>query len=76
MKERAKQLQAEMKSSRHCSYLLRLWRNNGQGGSGWRASLEIPETGERIGFASLEELFAYLMDLTLSNELYKGHEAP
>jgi hypothetical protein len=34
------------------------------GGSKWQASLEIPETGERLGFASLEELFAYLMDLT------------
>jgi hypothetical protein len=28
----------------------------------WRASLEIPETGKRMGFASLEQLFAYLIE--------------
>ncbi|MBI5878292.1 MAG: hypothetical protein HZB53_11635 [Chloroflexi bacterium] len=44
------------------SYLLRLWRAETLG-QGWRASLEDPRTGERIGFASLEQLFAYLMEL-------------
>jgi hypothetical protein len=28
----------------------------------WRASLEDPHTGKRIGFASLEQLFAFLME--------------
>lgn len=64
MDERAKQSQADFKSFHRCSYLLRLWRTEGSGGSDWRASLEVPETGERIGFANLEELVAYLMDLT------------
>jgi hypothetical protein len=40
------------------AYLLHLWCSAGQ----WRASLENLETGKRLGFASLEQLFAYLMD--------------
>ena len=28
----------------------------------WRASLEDPRTGRRIGFATLEQLFAFLME--------------
>lgn len=46
---------------KYCSYLLRLWRAETLD-LGWRASLEDPRTGERIGFASLEQLFAYLME--------------
>jgi hypothetical protein len=53
----------DLKSTDRFSYLLRLWCSDGQ----WRASLEIPETGKRIGFANLEQLFAYLMDLTEVN---------
>jgi hypothetical protein len=30
--------------------------------SHWRASLETPETGRRLGFATLEQLFVYLAD--------------
>lgn len=43
------------------SYLLRIWRADTLDRC-WRASLEDPRTGERVGFASLEQLFAYLMD--------------
>lgn len=43
------------------TYLLRLWRAETLD-RGWRASLEESRTGERIGFASLEQLFAYLME--------------
>ena len=50
-----------------CSYILRLWRVDQSTTADWRASLEIPETGKRIGFASLEQLFAYLIDLSESN---------
>ena len=64
MNEKAKQPQKDLKYSRRRSYLLRLWRTDEPGGSKWQASLEIPQTGERIGFASLEELFAYLIELT------------
>ncbi len=43
------------------SYLLRLWREETLDPC-WRAALEDPHTGERIGFASLEQLFAFLME--------------
>jgi hypothetical protein len=44
----------------YISYLLRMWRANGEGEAAWRASLEDPRTGERIGFASMEKLFVFL----------------
>ena len=42
------------------AYLLRLWRASGVEPAAWRMSLEDPHTGERIGFANLESLFAFL----------------
>lgn len=56
-----------LKSPHRLSYLLRLWRTDGPGSFNWQASLENPETGKRIGFANLEQLFAYLMDLIEGN---------
>jgi hypothetical protein len=56
----------------YLSYLLRLWRENDSEGahgvetSVWRASLERPQAGERQGFASLEDLFAFLKKETES----------
>ena len=44
----------------YISYLLRLWQIESQRKSIWRTSLESPHTGERRGFAHLEELFHYL----------------
>lgn len=41
------------------SYLLRLWRE-GQAGEPWRASLQSAVSGERQGFASLDDLFGYI----------------
>jgi hypothetical protein len=41
------------------SYLLRLWRSS-QGNAVWRASLESAQSGERLAFADLESLFAFL----------------
>lgn len=74
----------DLKHTHHLSYLLRLWRTEGLGDFEWRASLEIPETGQRIGFANLEQLFVYLMDLaegqtttryrTEKTEARKGNE--
>jgi len=49
---------------RYLAYMLRLWQAKGEGEPLWRASLEDVRTGERRGFASLEELFAYLKDET------------
>lgn len=45
------------------SFLLRLWCSDAEGATCWQASLEDSHTGERIGFANLELLFAYLMEL-------------
>jgi hypothetical protein len=42
----------------YLSYLLRLWRTGTAGG--WQASLEFPQTGERVGFPDLAALLAYL----------------
>ena len=42
------------------SYLLRVWQTSKEGNVAWRASLESPHTGERIGFANLDKLFAFL----------------
>jgi len=47
-------------AKKYRSYLLRLWR--AEAPDQWRASLEDPHTGKRIGFASLEQLFAFLME--------------
>ena len=64
MKDQAKQPRNDLRNPHRLSYLLRLWHMEGLGDFEWRASLEIPETGQRIGFANLEQLFVYLMDLT------------
>jgi hypothetical protein len=53
--------------------LLRLWRE-GAGGA-WRASLQDVESGERFGFADLEQLFAYLRRLTQNAPDERGTSA-
>jgi hypothetical protein len=47
----------------YLSFLVRLWRMQ-DGADAWRGSIESPHTGERLGFASLEELFAFLLEQT------------
>ena len=64
MNDQAQQPMNDGTGPHHLSYLLRLWRSEGLRGFDWRASLEVPETGQRIGFASLEQLFAFLMDVS------------
>jgi hypothetical protein len=58
----------------YMAYLLRLWRPNhgseNSTASGWYASLEPVDTGQRVGFGSLDELFAFL-----ANEV-KQYEKP
>ena len=44
----------------YLSYLLRLWQTEGKEEITWRASLERADTRERVGFACLEELCAFL----------------
>ena len=48
----------------YISYLIRLWQIRNAGELVWRASLESPSTGERVGFASLDELFGFLQRQT------------
>ena len=49
---------------RYLSYLLRLWQTSDGTKQIWRASVESPGTGERRGFASLEDLFDFLQAQT------------
>jgi hypothetical protein len=80
----------------YLSYLLRLWQasagsSDPHGGTPrdpplWRASLERPQSGVRLGFASLQELFVFLENETGStpsgsqdqaqegSEVYSGPE--
>lgn len=48
----------------YLSYLLRLWRVRARGVTVWRASLQSPQTGERLGFATLDKLVAFLWEQT------------
>ena len=48
------------RQTRYLSYLLRLWQDNGDDKPIWRASLQSSPTEKRQGFASLDELFAFL----------------
>jgi hypothetical protein len=50
--------------SQYLAYLLRLWRVGSGEGATWRGSLEDAHTGERHGFASLEDLFVFLRERT------------
>lgn len=57
---------------RNCSYILRLWRADEPRASEWHASLEDPSTKERFGFSSLEQLFAFLMELSERDSIISG----
>jgi len=47
--------------TRYLAYLLRLWQTGDEGEQVWRASLEVPGTGERHGFADMQDLVDFLM---------------
>jgi len=49
------------------SYILRLWYTGEPEAGDWHASLEDTSTRERFGFPSLEQLFAFLMELSENN---------
>ena len=44
----------------YLAYLLRLWQIQDNGQIDWRASLENAHTGEKLAFAHLDELVAFL----------------
>lgn len=54
-----------MNKTHYLSYLLRLWMVKAADGNQWRALLESPLTGERIGFPNMEALFTYLESIAL-----------
>jgi hypothetical protein len=68
MNDKSNQPREDLKYHHRHSYMLHLWRTEEPGASNWRASLEVPETGKRLGFASLEQLFAFLIDLSERND--------
>jgi hypothetical protein len=46
----------------YLAYLLRLWQIQDKWETGWRASLENAHTGEKLAFAHLDELVAFLRE--------------
>ncbi len=56
------------------AYLLRLWRVNTGRSTVWHASLEDSRTGERIGFADLRGLLAFLEEETSDVDRYGRDE--
>jgi hypothetical protein len=50
----------------YISYLLRMWQDSSDEElscpkeAAWRATLQSPHTGDRVGFASLDDLFDFL----------------
>lgn len=62
-------------SRSYLAYMLRLWRVEGEEEPAWRASLESPHTGERLGFGSLAALVAFLEDKTGEMACETHHQA-
>ena len=56
----------------YLAYMLRLWQVSNNGEPIWRASLESPHTGERKGFASLDDLFDFLRNCLFRGENNRG----
>jgi hypothetical protein len=61
MNEETMQVKQNQPFALYHSYLLRLWCTEQPESECWRVSLEDSHTGELIGFANLEEFFAFLM---------------
>ncbi len=55
------------RNGRYFSYLLRLWETTDGDQVVWLAMLELPVTGEKYSFTSLDDLFFYLLGKTYSN---------
>jgi hypothetical protein len=51
-------------SNTYHSFLLRLWLVKAAKGYAWRASVEQVDSGALKGFANLDELMFYLLQLT------------
>jgi len=64
MKRQPRRTDGNQQPIRSRSYILRLWCVDEPQTAEWHASLEDPSTKERFGFASLEQLFVFLMELS------------
>ena len=64
----------------YVSFLLRMWREKSRTSIQWRASLQDPHSSERVGFAHLDELVAFLREQTglaaPVEDLAKAQSAP
>ena len=49
---------------RYFSFLLRLWQEKSGTQSAWRASLENPHNGKRLGFSDIHKFLAYIAEIT------------
>lgn len=47
---------------RYLAYLLRMWQTQYDGQLVWWASIESPQTGERMGFSSPAAMYDYLKE--------------
>jgi hypothetical protein len=56
--------QEQEEAGGYFAYLLRLWRETDGGTARWRASLQDPHSGKKLGFAHLDELVAFLRERT------------
>jgi len=52
----------EEKETHYQAYMLRLWRESAD--MPWRATLQDPHSQEKVGFASVEQLLAYIRTQT------------
>jgi hypothetical protein len=64
MKKRPGQTDKNQQPIHSRSYILRLWCTGEPQTAEWHASLEDTSTKGRFGFSSLEQLFAFLMELS------------
>ncbi len=64
MKKQPGRTDENQQPNRSRSYIHRLWRVDRLQTAEWHASLEDASTRERVGFSSLEQLFAFLMELS------------
>jgi hypothetical protein len=60
-------------TERYRAYLLRLWTVEQGGQAVWRASLESAQTGDHLGFPSLDALFDYVRAQTRGESSLFSH---
>jgi hypothetical protein len=54
----------EPENPRYFSFLLRIWQEKNKSRLTWRASLENPRDGERLGFSDIQSLLGFLTEIT------------